>query len=72
MKPLIVAAFAVALSACSAQTRQHSVLAVADPQAPSTNRVYRSVAGETQNHKPVEPGSWIDANRRVSPGASDE
>jgi curli biogenesis system outer membrane secretion channel CsgG len=72
MKPLALTALAVTLSACSTQSTQPTVLNVANPAAMSSNRPYTSVVGETKNLKPVEPGSWTDANAAVGPGGAGE
>ena len=72
MRPIALAAIAVTLSACTTQSMQHSVLAVADSRAMSSSRPYRSVAGETTNYRPTEPKPWVESNRSVAGGEGSE
>ncbi|RCS21516.1 hypothetical protein DUT91_23560 [Phyllobacterium salinisoli] len=67
MKPILLAAAAVILSACS---RPPVLSAGADPSdasSPALATRYVPVTAGTADYRPVDPKPWIERNENVAP-----
>lgn len=68
MKPLVSAAVALFLSACSTQSPSPvSGSDPGDPSAPVPSARPASVTAGTADYRPVEPKPWLERNEGVAP-----
>jgi hypothetical protein len=72
MKPVLLTALAVIVSACSSPP---VILAGADPADPSS-RVpgsrYMPVTSGTLDYRPIDPKPWVEQNQGVAPKSGGE
>ncbi|PYE86495.1 hypothetical protein [Phyllobacterium leguminum] len=67
MKPILLTAVAVTLSACSSPPLISAGADPSDAAIPVPAMRHMSVTAGTINYRPVEPKPWIERNELVAP-----
>ncbi|MDQ0513189.1 hypothetical protein [Ancylobacter amanitiformis] len=72
MKPVLLTAIAVTLSACSVAPTIDVGPNPSDFSSSVKPSLYGPVTAGTIDYRPVEPQSWIERNKRVAPRTGSE
>ncbi|MBS7556096.1 MULTISPECIES: hypothetical protein [Xanthobacteraceae] len=72
MKPVLMTAFAVVLSACSGPPAIEVGPSPSDASSSVKPLRYAPVTAGTVDYRPVDPKPWIERNERVAPKTGGE
>lgn len=72
MKPVLLTALAVIVSACSGPPAIVTGADPADPSARVPDSRYAPVTAGTIDYRPIDPKSWTERNQDVAPKAGGE